>query len=103
MRSTRIFGEQLLQAILATIVWGPNYPRLLQVKTKYDPTGLFFSTTVWVTKNGVRMALPARRGAAQVRCRRKSQQSAIPLVACQSALNGGLCQVVIENLQSLTL
>jgi FAD/FMN-containing dehydrogenase len=22
--------------------WGPNYPRLLQVKAKYDPTGLFF-------------------------------------------------------------
>ena len=22
--------------------WGPNYPRLLQVKTKYDPGGLFF-------------------------------------------------------------
>jgi FAD/FMN-containing dehydrogenase len=22
--------------------WGPNYPRLLSIKKKYDPTGLFF-------------------------------------------------------------
>jgi hypothetical protein len=22
--------------------WGPNYPKLLEIKKKYDPTGLFF-------------------------------------------------------------
>jgi hypothetical protein len=22
--------------------WGPNYPRLLSIKEKYDPAGLFF-------------------------------------------------------------
>jgi len=25
-----------------TAYWGPNYPRLLSIKKKYDPTGLFF-------------------------------------------------------------
>jgi FAD/FMN-containing dehydrogenase len=25
-----------------TSYWGPNYPRLLSIKKKYDPTGLFF-------------------------------------------------------------
>ena len=25
-----------------TSYWGPNYPRLLAIKAKYDPEGLFF-------------------------------------------------------------
>jgi FAD/FMN-containing dehydrogenase len=25
-----------------TSYWGPNYPRLLSIKKKYDPDGLFF-------------------------------------------------------------
>jgi FAD/FMN-containing dehydrogenase len=25
-----------------TAYWGPNYPRLLSIKKKYDPAGLFF-------------------------------------------------------------
>src|ERR1700731_3756965 len=57
------------------------------------------STTVWVAKNGVRMALPVRSDAAQARCRRKSHQSRIPLVACEFGLNNGPGQVVIKSLQ----
>ena len=35
-------GERLLRAELAGGFWGPNYARLLAVKDRYDPDGLFF-------------------------------------------------------------
>ena len=36
-RSERIFEREWQRAY-----WGPNYPKLLEIKKKYDPTGLFF-------------------------------------------------------------
>jgi hypothetical protein len=31
--------------------WGPNYPRLLQIRQKYDPDGVFFTQTTPGTEN----------------------------------------------------
>ena len=34
--------SNFLEADWARAYWGPNYPRLAEVKKKYDPDGLFF-------------------------------------------------------------
>ena len=43
--------------------WGPNYPRLLAIKKKYDPSGLFFvhhgvGSEEWSADGFTRVAAP---------------------------------------------
>jgi hypothetical protein len=50
MMLTRAQGD-LEEINWQTAFWGPNYPRLKELKTKWDPEGVFFARTTPGSEN----------------------------------------------------
>jgi len=43
-----------------TAYWGSNYPRLLKIRQKWDPKGVFYARTTVGTENWVEVDDPPR-------------------------------------------